>query len=271
MADPLDAARRERERQQDRLARQIEKDAVLRMMNSADGTDVGMEQSGQGSGALIVAGGPNAYDEHHIYLKSKRPLMAKVSFQGYNFFARIRHSVLLKILTSYYLLLKIKVKEVVEYIAHAKKVVSSFEIREKLKYDLNTDDMLLQELSRHPQINVVNSSSIGQRQGKVDGDSAAGEDPMETPNDIGKKRLYILSFVPTFDVRSRAELLQALERLPDGIAVKDLVGSYQNVLKDIKELNAKGDIFVVRNIRVEIALLSHPCDLLRQFVWLEMK
>ena len=103
-----------------------------------------------------------------VYLKSKRPLMSKV-------------------------------KEVVEYTVGAKRVVSSADVLEALKYDLSTDARLLEELRLHPQIKVTEPGGGG-----------------DAPGD----RLVLLSYVSTFDVRSRAELLQALERLPEGIAVK---------------------------------------------------
>jgi len=177
--DEFAAARAAHAKQQERLARQMEKDAALREVAGtsgasgwnallADGAHGRGSRTQDGAGALTVAAGPGAYERHLVYLKSKRPLMSKV-------------------------------KEVVEYIVGAKKVVSSVDILEALKYDLNTDERVLEELRLHPQIKVT---------------EAGGGDAH------GERRLFLLSYVPTFDVRSRAELLQALERLPEGTAVK---------------------------------------------------
>ena len=43
----------------------------------------------------------------------------------------------------------------VEYLVSTKRVVSSKEIRENCKYDLNFDDELMKELKLHPQVKIV--------------------------------------------------------------------------------------------------------------------
>ena len=244
--DTLAKQREQRDKQQRRLAAQMEKDAVLRSLETGDGGVGGaVGSSGAAAGgsglALISRGKANKLDR--VYLRSLRPLMAKA-------------------------------KEVEEFVRGAGKAVSSVDVLEKLDYDLNMDAALLDELRLHPRVRVQEADAAAlSTQAKEEEDeeekkkkekggagvsataaAAAAAASVNKGAVREERKFFLLTYNATFDVRSRAELLQLVERLPDGIALKDLDGSYARILEDIKELQASGEVIAV------CVMLQHLID-----------